>query len=76
MFTSKWLIPAVTAFALGCAGPGLAVEPHAHGDKAAVVKLQLNHGKKWQTDEALRRHPDLEDAGRVPYYVIFDLVLV
>jgi hypothetical protein len=26
------------------------------------------------TDEALRKHPDLEDAGRVPYYVFFDLL--
>jgi SAM-dependent methyltransferase len=26
------------------------------------------------TGEALRRHPDLEDAARVPYYVLFDLV--
>jgi len=26
------------------------------------------------SDDALRRHPDLEDAGRVPYYVFFDLV--
>lgn len=55
MFVSKWLVPAVVAIALGCAGPSLAVEPHAHGDKAAAVKLRLNHGKKWQTDEALRR---------------------
>lgn len=55
MFASKWLVPAVVALSLGCAGPGFAVEPHAHGDKAAVVKLQLDHGKKWQTDEALRR---------------------
>ena len=55
MFASKWLIPTVTVFALGCAEPGFAVEPHAHGTKAAMVKLQLNHGKKWQTDEALRR---------------------
>jgi hypothetical protein len=55
MFISRWVIPAVTAFALGCAGPGLAVEPPAHGDKAAVAKLRLNQGKKWQTDEALRR---------------------
>jgi hypothetical protein len=43
---SKWLIPMVIAFALGCAGSG---------DKAAAAKLQLNHGKKWQTDEPLRR---------------------
>ncbi len=55
MFMSKWLMPTLTVLALGCAGPGLAAEPHAHGDTAAKVKLQLNHGKKWQTDEALRR---------------------
>jgi hypothetical protein len=55
MFTSKWLIPTVIAVAFGCAGPGFAVEPHGHGDKPAAVKLQLDHGKKWLTDEALRR---------------------
>lgn len=26
------------------------------------------------TDEALRSHPDLEDAARIPYFIIFDLV--
>lgn len=26
------------------------------------------------TEEALRKHPDLEDAARVPYYLIFDLL--
>jgi SAM-dependent methyltransferase len=26
------------------------------------------------TEEALRKHPDLEDATRVPYYLIFDLM--
>jgi hypothetical protein len=51
----KWVILTVIAFAVGCAGPGVAVEQHAHGDKAAAVKLRLNHSKKWQTDEALRR---------------------
>lgn len=55
MLTRRSLIPAVVAIALGCAGPGLAAEPHAHGDKAAAARIQLNHGKKWQTDEALRR---------------------
>jgi hypothetical protein len=55
MFTSKLLISIVIAFGLACAGPVLAAESHAHGDKAAAVKLRLNHGKKWQSDEALRR---------------------
>ena len=26
------------------------------------------------TGDALRKHPDLEDAGRVPYFILFDLV--
>ena len=27
----------------------------------------------YPTQEALQSHPDLEDAGRVPYYLFFDL---
>ncbi len=55
MFIDKLLVPTVIAFGLAWGGPGLAAEPHAHGDKAAAVQLRLNHGKKWQTDDALRR---------------------
>jgi hypothetical protein len=55
MFMTKWLMPTVIVFALGFTGSGFAVEPHSHADKAAVAKLRLNHGKKWQSDEPLRR---------------------
>jgi len=50
----KFLI--LAAIALGLAsGPALAAQPHAHGGTAATHQLQLDHGKKWQTDDALRR---------------------
>jgi hypothetical protein len=55
MFINRLLVPTAIAFGLALGGPGLAAEPHAHGDKAAAVQLRLNHGKKWQTDDALRR---------------------
>ncbi len=48
----------VGAFALSAAAfsPAiLAADEHAHGHGAAPMKLQLDHGKKWKTDEALRR---------------------
>lgn len=44
------------AIVLGLAtGPAIAAQPHAHGGTAAASQLQLDHGKKWQTDDALRR---------------------
>ncbi len=55
MFMSKLLMPAVIALGLAVGAPALAAEPHAHGDKAAAAQLRLNHGKKWQTDDVLRR---------------------
>ncbi len=55
MFTSNMLMPAVIALGLALGAPALAAEPHAHGDKAAPVQLRLDHGKKWQTDDVLRR---------------------
>ncbi len=37
-------------------GPlGLAAEPHSHSEMTAPVQLRLDHGKKWQTDQALRQ---------------------
>lgn len=32
-----------------------AADAHSHGHSAAPAKLQLDHGKKWATDEPLRR---------------------
>jgi hypothetical protein len=45
----------VLALGLAIAPRALAAEPHAHGGTAAAAKLRLDHGKKWHTDDALRR---------------------
>ena len=54
MSISKVLTSAALALglALGTIGTASAAEPHSHG---AAVELKLDHGKKWQTDDALRR---------------------
>jgi len=53
MLTRRSLISGLIAFGLALAPTGVvAAEPHAHG---ATVKISLDHGKKWPTDEALRR---------------------
>lgn len=56
MSISKILASAVFALGLafGSVGAGLAAEPHDHG-QSADVQLKLDNGKKWQTDDALRR---------------------
>jgi len=54
MFATKRLILAAIAFGFAFGPPALAAEPHAHGD-ASAVQLQLDHGKKWRTDDSLRR---------------------
>jgi Ni/Co efflux regulator RcnB len=47
---------AITASALVAAPlAARAADPHHHGHDSAPAKLQLDHGKKWQTDEPLRR---------------------
>jgi hypothetical protein len=55
MFMNKSFIPTVVALGLALGAPALGAEPHAHGDSAATVQLQFNNGRKWQTDDALRR---------------------
>lgn len=48
------LIAAAVALAFG--GPALAAnDSHDHGHGAQDTRLELNQGKKWQTDEALRQ---------------------
>lgn len=54
MFTSKSILPAVLALGLSLT-PALAAETHSHHGAAATAKLTLDHGKKWQTDDVLRR---------------------
>ena len=51
---TKSLAYASLAFGLVVASPSIAAESHAHGG-TATVELRLDQGKKWPTDEALRR---------------------
>lgn len=57
MKTRRTLLAAAlaTAVALGTGAPTLAADPHRH-DAAAPSKLVLDHGKKWSTDEPLRKN--------------------
>lgn len=41
--------------ALAFSAPAFASGGHSHDGHAAEAKLSLNQGKKWQTDEALRK---------------------
>lgn len=43
------------AFAIGAGAPALAADAHQHG-AAEPAKLTLDHGKKWATDEPLRKN--------------------
>lgn len=43
----------VSALALGATGPTLAAAGHSHD--AGAMTLTLDHGKKWPTDESLRK---------------------
>lgn len=54
MSIGKMLVSAAIVLGL-VSGSAPAAEPHKHGDTAAAGKLQLDNGKKWQTDDALRR---------------------
>jgi hypothetical protein len=35
--------------------PALSADSHAHGHEAALATLQLDQGRKWATDDALRK---------------------
>ena len=54
---NKVLIAALLAASLGAGVPALAADSHSHDSQsqAAPHKLSLDHGKKWATDEPLRR---------------------
>lgn len=45
----------VAAFALGAGAPTFAADPHQHA-AGEPTKLVLDHGKKWATDEPLRKN--------------------
>ena len=55
VFMNKSIISMAIALCLVLGAPAFAAEPHAHGDRAAAVHLRLDNGKKWQTDDVLRR---------------------
>ena len=53
MRSTRLLMSGLIAFGLAWNPTGVvAAEPHGH---AATAKISLDHGKKWPTDEALRR---------------------
>lgn len=52
MFASKLLIPAVIVLGFAVGAPALAAEPHTHDHAGTAINLQLDHGKKWKTDDA------------------------
>jgi hypothetical protein len=53
MHTTKLLMSGLIAFGLALTPMAVvAAEPHAH---AGTVEIRLDNGKKWPTDEALRR---------------------
>lgn len=49
------LVAAISLAAVILGPAALAADTHAHGHGAAAAKLQLDHGKKWAADAALRR---------------------
>jgi len=61
MFTSQQITRATAALGLsfllasGTMAAGNAAHSHEHEPGAAPAKLSLNQGRKWATDEALRR---------------------
>lgn len=54
MKTHSVLLTTVVAFALAAAGGAFAADPHQHA-AGEPTKLVLDHGKKWATDEPLRK---------------------
>jgi hypothetical protein len=57
MKTRRTLLAAAlaAAFAVGAGAPAFAADPHQHA-AGEPTKLMLNHGKKWATDEPLRKN--------------------
>lgn len=53
---APYVFAAALALSLGALSPAtFAADEHSHGHGSAPAKLQLNKGKKWQTDEPLRK---------------------
>lgn len=50
-----WKLLAAAGLAMGLATGSLAADAHKHDHGAAPAKLELNNGKKWETDAPLRK---------------------
>jgi hypothetical protein len=50
-----WKLLTAAGLALGLAAGSLAADAHKHDHGAAPAKLELNNGKKWETDAPLRK---------------------
>ena len=51
-----YILAALTVLSLAAAGPSLAAsDAHDHGHSPVSTSLQLNAGKKWETDAPLRK---------------------
>lgn len=58
MKTRQTLLSLAVAAVLAAAAPAIAADAHSHDQHQAAAqphKLSLDHGKKWATDEPLRR---------------------
>jgi hypothetical protein len=55
MFLTRERTLALVVLGFVMISPSLAAEPHSHSGTSTPVQLQLDHGKKWQTDHALRQ---------------------
>ena len=55
MFRRESFLSAIVVLGLALGAPAQAAEPHAHGAPGAAVHLRLDNGKRWQTDDVLRR---------------------
>ena len=57
MKSNRMLMTALVtaALAIGAGHPALAADTHAHA-AGAPAELALDHGRRWATDEPLRRH--------------------
>lgn len=53
--STKSLIPAALALCLVLGQPALAAGPHTHEGPTTTAGPVLDHGKKWPTDDVLRR---------------------
>ncbi|WP_246776451.1 hypothetical protein [Bradyrhizobium sp. CCBAU 53351] len=55
MIPTKSFALTALALCLVLGQPALAAGPHAHEGPTATTRPQLDHGKKWPTDDVLRR---------------------